>query len=232
MELRRLFNPNKRKREIKMSFICPLPPMKVWVRKEYLYNDTKGKGEVIEGVWVSVKSIRGEAFRFETYLPQYAALYDKLPISAFLWRPDDYLLGCKMLPLDMLQIWDAMSYHVEVIEKPYLRGLRANFFGKDKNTHPGMYQFTLDTANTDPRIPDFTFSESMEEHKSFNVLTLDNGQIALQPNNRCQFFDAAMNPSEILTPDFKVATKKYRVEWHAKWRLGDTTDVTYDGRGE
>jgi hypothetical protein len=33
-------------------------------------------------------------------------------------------------------------------------------------------------------------------------------------------------------PDFKVATTKYKVEDKAKWRLGDTTDVTYDGRGE
>jgi len=76
------------------------------------------------------------------------------------------------------------------------------------------------------------FVESMDEHKSYNLIALDNGQFALQPNNRCQFFDAALNPSEIKFPDFKVATTKYKVEDKAKWRLGDTTDVTYDGRGE
>jgi hypothetical protein len=92
--------------------------------------------------------------------------------------------------------------------------------------------FTLDTCSPDPRIPDFTFSESIDEHKSYNVLRLDHGQFALQPNNRCRFFDPAFNPQELKLPDFKVATRKYRVEQHAKWRLGDTTTVTYDDRSE
>lgn len=213
-----------------MSFVCPLPPVKVQVRPEYLYDFDGQDRELVEGIWVSVKAIRGEALRFETYLPQYGALYDKLPISAFVWDkepPDGY-----SLPLDELQIWDALSYHVTVVEKPFLKGLRAEFFGKDKRLHPGEYMFTLDMANPDPRIPDFGFSETVDEHKSYNVLRLNNGQFALQPNNRCRFFDPAFNPQEMKFPDFKVATKKYRVERHAKWRLGDTTTVTYDYRSE
>jgi hypothetical protein len=216
-----------------MSFVCPLPPLKVMVRPEFLYDFQCDKdAPLVGGIWVSVKAIRGEAFRFETYLPEYGALYDKLPISAFLWRSTDYMLGCQPLPLDVLQIWDAMSYHVEVVEKPLLKGLRCEFFGKDKQTHHGVYQFTLDTCNPDPRIPDFTFSETVDEHKGYNVITLDNGQIALQPNNRCRFYDPAFNPKDMKFPDFKVATRKYRVEQYAKWRLGDTSTVTYDDRGE
>lgn len=213
-----------------MSFVCPLPPVKVYVRAEYLYDHQERQGELVDGIWVSVKAIRGEAFRFETYLPQYGALYDKLPISAFLWH--DVIEEDDQLPLDVLQIWDALAYHVEVVDKPFLKGLRAEFFGKDKALHGGEYMFTIDTCNPDPRIPDFTLSETIDEHKSYNVLKLDNGQIALQPNNRCRFFDPAFNPQAMLKPDFKVATRKYRVEQHAKWRLGDTTTVTYDDRGE
>jgi hypothetical protein len=211
-----------------MSFVCPLPPIKVLVRAEYLYDHQSGHGEYVDGVWCSVKSHRGEAFRIETYLPQYAALFDKLPIAAFAWKP----IEGDPLPLDMLQIWDALSYHVTVVEKPLLKGLRAHFYGKDRKVHFGKYMFTLDGCNPDPRIPDFTFVETMEEHKSYNLLQLNNGQFALQPNNRCQFFDPALNPQEIKTPDFKVATTKYTVEDKAKWRLGDTTSVTYDGRTE
>lgn len=211
-----------------MSFVCPLPPVKVYVLAEYLYDHEARHGELVEGIWVSVKAIRGEAFRFETYLPQYGALYDKLPISAFTWNGQID----ELLPLDVLQIWDALSYHVDVVEKPFLKGLRAEFFGKDKVLHKGEYLFTLDTCNPDPRIPDFTFSETIDEHKSFNVLKLDNGQFALQPNNRCRFFDPAFNPQEMFKPDFKVATIKYRVEQEAKWRLGDTSTFTYDERSE
>lgn len=212
-----------------MSFVCPLPPIKVLVRPEYLYDFQCDKdAPLVEGIWVSVKALRGEAFRFETYLPEYGALYDKLPISAFV---DPALKdGLKMvdLSLDVLQIWDALSYHVTVVEKPFLKGLRAEFFAKDKQLYSGEYLFTLDTCSPDPRIPDFTFSETVDEHKSYNVLRLNNGQFALQPNNRCRFFDPAFNPQDMKFPDFKVATKKYRVEQHAKWRLGDTSNFNYE----
>lgn len=213
-----------------MAFVCPLPPMKVYVKAEYLYDQSSGHGKLVEGVWVSVKSIRGEAFRFETYLPQYAALYDKLPISAFIAQRVNK--PSKLLPLDMLQIWDAMSYHIELVEKPLLKGLRADFYAKDGNTYGGVYLFTLDGCNPDPRIPDFGFSETAEEHKSYNMIALDNGQFALQPNNRCRFYDPSLTHPELKTPDFKVATRTYKVEQEAKWRLGDTDTVTYGMRTE
>jgi hypothetical protein len=148
-------------------------------------------------------------------------------LSAFVWRYED-----ELLPLDVLQIWDCMSYHVEVIDKPFLKGLRAEFFGKDKQLHGGEYMLTIDSCNPDPRIPDFGFSETPEEHKSFNLLRLDNGQFALQPNNRCRFFDPAITHNKLRMPDFKVCTRIFRVENTAKWRLGDTSTVTYDERGE
>lgn len=216
-----------------MNFVCPLPPIKVMVRPEFLYDFDGKDRDLVQGIWVSVKAIRGEALRFETYLSEYGALYDKLPISAFMHdEMDDEGLNAAMLDLDELQLWDALSYWITVVEKPFLKGLRAEFFGKDKQLHPGEYMFTLDCCNPDPRIPDFTFSETVDEHKSYNVLRLNNGQFALQPNNRCRFFDSAFNPQQMKFPDFKVATRKYRVEQHAKWRLGDTSTVTYDNRGE
>jgi len=68
--------------------ITNLPTTKVWVRKEYLRDLKDGHGEFVEGVWVSAKSIPGRAFYFETYLPEYAAMFDKLPISAFVSSPE------------------------------------------------------------------------------------------------------------------------------------------------
>lgn len=213
-----------------MSFVCPLPPEKVFVKSEYLYDhDPVRAGTLIEGVWVSVKSIRGQAFRLETYLPEYGALYDKLPLSAFVWHD---VLEDDQMPLDMLQIWDCMSYHVELIHKPLLAGLRAEFFGKDGRMHGGQYMWTLDQCEPDPRIPAFGFSETAEEHKSFNMLRLDNGQFALQPNNRCRFIDPALTHESLLRPDFKVCTQIYSVEATAKWRLGKTTTTTYDNAVE
>jgi hypothetical protein len=212
-----------------MVFVCPLPPIKVKVRAEYLYDHQQGYGEFVAGVWVAVKAIQGEAFRFETYLPDYAALYDKLPISAFVQRG---VVPGNRLPLDFLQIWDAQSYHVTVVEKPLIKGLRSEFLGKNGVFYKGVYMFTLDSCNPDPRTPDFSFSETPDEHKSHNLLALENGQFALQPNNRCRFYDPSLNPEKVKFPDFKVATKSYVVEQSARWRLGDTSDVMYDRRTE
>ena len=57
------------------ELICNLPAQKVYVRKEYLRDLEDGFGEFVDGVWVSCKSIPGRAFYFETYLPQYGALF-------------------------------------------------------------------------------------------------------------------------------------------------------------
>lgn len=204
-----------------MSFVCPLPPIRVQVLTEYLY-DGEDMGSV-DGIWVAVKSIPGEAFRFETYLPEYAAVYDKLPISAFHWKDVK-----DPLPLDMLQIWNAMSYHVEVIDKPFLAGLKASFFGKDKQMHDGEYMFSLDNCHPDRRIIDFDFSETPDEHKSFNVLRLDNGQFAAQPNNRTLFYEPSTNPQVLKRPDFKTCQTTFSVEKSAKWRLGNSTKFNYE----
>ncbi|MAC67627.1 MAG: hypothetical protein CMK54_06450 [Proteobacteria bacterium] len=64
------------------------------------------------------------------------------------------------------------------------------------------------------------------------MIKMDNGQFAIQPNNRMRFFFPSLNPKELKTPDFEVALNNYSVEQHAKWRLGDTTSHTYDDRIE
>ena len=58
------------------TLIANLPSYEVWVRKEYLTDHKSGHGEFVKGVWVSAKSIPGRAFYFETYLPEYAAMFD------------------------------------------------------------------------------------------------------------------------------------------------------------
>ena len=70
------------------ELICNLPAVKVKVRREYLRDLEDGFGEFVDGIWVSCKSIPGRAFYFETYLTEYGALFDKLPISAFLSRAE------------------------------------------------------------------------------------------------------------------------------------------------
>jgi hypothetical protein len=211
-----------------MSFlVANLPPIHCWVRKEFLYDFKKGHGEYEPCIWVTIKTIRGQAFRIEAYLPRYGALYDKLPLNAFVSRTDN-LVTEKFLSLDVLQIWDCFSYNIAVIQKAFLKNLSCKFYAKDKNFYSGDYLFTVDHASPDTNILDTSYSEWPEDHKSYNFIELENGQYAAQPNNRCLFLDASSNPKELMFPDFKVCTKKYVVETRPKWALGDSDTVTYE----
>ncbi len=205
-----------------MAFLVHnLPLQQVYVRKEFLYDHERGHGEFTPGIWVSVKSIEAKALYFETLLTDYGALYDKLPISAFVWKTDHG----ELLPLDVLQLWDCFDYDITVIQKPLLS--RCEFFGKDKRMHPGEYCFTIDNCHRDTSILDTNFSEHDPEHKSFNVIKLDNGQFAAQPNNRVIWRDSSLTPENLLTPDFKVCTQNYKVETEPKWSVGHTEEWQY-----
>jgi hypothetical protein len=198
-----------------------LPPIHVYVRKEYLYDLQKGHGEFISGIWISVKSIQGKALYFETLLTEYGALYDKLPISAFVWK----LENPSNLPLDNLQLWNCFDYNITVIRKPLLS--RCKYFGKDKIMYEGKYLFTIDTCHSESSNLDTNFSEYDPEHKSFNIIKLDNGQFAAQPNNRILWQDSSLIPEKLEKPDFKVCTQNYEVETTPKWSVGHTDEWNY-----
>lgn len=201
--------------------IHPTPLIPVFVRKEYLYDLEKGFGEFTPGIWTNVKSIPGKALYFETLLTDYGALYDKLPLSAFVWKKDlDY-----DLPLHILQIWDCFDYNITVIKKSLLS--KCEFFGKDKKMHFGEYVFTIDNCHQDRSFIDINFSEHDPEHKAFNIIKLDNGQFAAQPNNRIIWKDSSLIPENKMMPDFKVCTQNYKVETTPKWTVGHTDEWQY-----
>lgn len=212
-----------------MSFLLHnLPPIPVFVRKQYLYDLQYGYGVLTPGNWISVKSVTGKALYFETLLHQYGALYDKLPISAFLWRED--FDENELLPLDHLQLWDCFDYHISVIKKPILS--RCKFFAKNKKWYSGEYLFTIDTCHANNNTIDTNFSEQDPEHKSFNVIKLDNGQFAAQPNNRIIWQDASLIPQDLKDPDFLVCKQNYQCENGEKWSVGHSDDWQYKTKGE
>ena len=205
-----------------MSYIiASLPPLKCFVRREFLYNHTKGFGELEPAIWVSIKALRGQVFRIESLLPNYGALYDKLPLHAYVWREDVFSDDNDVdLPIDILQLWDCMGYRFTVLEKIGLRNLGVKFLGKDKAWHHGRYLFTVDFC-ADGMDVDTGFTEQAEEHKSFNFIRLENGQFACQPNNRCLWYDQSLIPAEVKFPDFQAAKDFYTVDGSRKWAAGD-----------
>ena len=201
--------------------LCNMHNQKVYVRKEYLYDLEKGHGEFVEGHWVTAKSIPGRAFYFETYLPEYGALYDKLPISAFVSEPKTPYPD---LDLSDLQFWNCMDYGVTSIYKQFIGSMDFEVFTRSEETIHGTYICTLDNYHVSADEIDYSTSEVPEEHKSFNLLELDNGQYCLYPNNRMRVYDTSLTPPTPKQPDFKVSTEYYQVENGYTYRLGDTDE--------
>lgn len=210
-----------------MSYLVSnLPPIQCFIKKEYLYDLEKGFGEFEPCVWVSVKSIKGRALYIESLISNYGALFDKLPISSYVWRTD--IKEEEQLPLDFLEIWDSFSYNISVIEKSTLKGLQCKVFMKDKKMYDGEYMFTIDSCHSDPNELNVSLSQTPNEHKSFNIIKMDNGQFAAQPNNRVLFYDQSLTPKGLKFPDFKVSTNEFYCEDSSKWSTGDSDDFFYD----
>lgn len=211
--------------------VANIPPTLVYVRKEYLTKFEEGHGELEEGVWATVKSKKDRAFLFETLFTDYGALYDKLPISAFLWKPNvDF---SKLLPLDYLQLWNCMGHNIAVIKKANIDSLRCEVLMKDGKYYPGQYYFTIDQSASDPTTLSLDWSDIPCEHKSFNIIKLDNGQFAAQPNNRIKWKQASLIPNQTKNASFfKVCEIDYQVEDTPKWSVGETSSYFYKSAEE
>lgn len=105
---------------------------------------------------------------------------------------------------------------------------------KTHGTIPGEYLFTIDSFNGDRSRVDISFAETPDEHKSFNVIALQTGQLAAYPNNRCRVVDPSLSPEELKTPDFLVSTRYFNVEYpNAKWgRLGESEEYFWETKTE
>jgi hypothetical protein len=205
--------------------VANIPAVEVWVDKKYLYDFQKdengnllGDGEWERGHWVTVKSIPNRALLFETYIDEYGAIYDKLPLSAFRWHLDGLDVE---YPLDWLQIWDCLSYDISVIEKRALRFCRTQTLLKDKSLVEGEYLFTIDTTHSNPAEIDTGWSETPNEHKSYNISKIQNGQFVAQPNNRTRFIQPSRTGDELRIPYFRYSTKVWSVEGTSKWVNGE-----------
>ena len=90
--------------------------------------------------------------------------------------------------------------------------LLVEVYTRDFGNQTGTYICTLDNFHADVDAVDYSTSEQPAEHKSHNLLELDNGQFCLYPNNRMRIYDNSITPETPKVPDFKVSTVYYQVE--------------------
>jgi hypothetical protein len=200
-----------------------IPPMYCQVRKEYLYDFKKHHGESEDCVVFGLTSMAGAATLFHIMLPN-GAVFFRLPISAFFQKDLDRT-NVPDMPVDTLQLWNSFSYYPSVHMFGYLTSQRGKYFGKDKKEHFGEYLFTIDWCHPETNILDTEHSEIPHEHKCGHVLALDNGNYAIQPNNRILWNISNFTTRDDI-PDYKVQTTSWNVE-NKGWITEDTDKMFY-----
>ena len=200
-----------------------LGPLFCLLRAEYLYDLGEHHGEYVEAYVFGVTSIPSRAVMFHA-MTSGGAKVARMPISAFCWKP------CPPLPLEILQLWNCFSYDVSTISFEYLRGMRCSARLKDGAWYDGEYVTTLDWCGNEA-------SESPGEggHKTGEVLRLDNGNFAIQPNNRIlwrepSFITKPLDPANL--PRYRTNSHVWRVERTAKWTTEDNDAFFYVGGDE
>ena len=81
-----------------------IPPTYAQIRKEYLYDLKKHKGEVADCIIFGISSITGHAILFHAIMENGAIFY-RLPISAFIQTGFD-IDRVPRRRLDELQLWN------------------------------------------------------------------------------------------------------------------------------
>jgi hypothetical protein len=211
-----------------MSYLnANIPPIYCNIRREYLYDLRKHKGETENCVVFGLGSISGRATLFHCLLSN-GAIYWRLPISAFVQRTvgsDVHSSPMEHQDLEDLQLWNSFSYYPSIIVFDFLSGQRCKYLGKNKKFYHGEYLFTIDWAHPESNILDTEHSEIPDQHKCGHVLALDNGNYAIQPNNRI-LWNVPSFTTSTHRPDYKVQTSSWNVE-NKNWKTDDSDDMFY-----
>ena len=198
--------------------------LKVWVRNEYFYQNKKGHGDLTEGVIISVMCMPGQAALFQVLLNN-GVMRDKLPVHALLTEPQ---IPNHDLPFHYLQLWNCFYYNFTLLHLSYVYDTPVEVFMKDKKWYAGRYYGTINWGSNDLNT-DLTLAEDPMEHKSHHIILLDNGQIALQPNNRIKWSEPSFVTKPFPDrPDFLVNKDWFNCEGNEKWATEDSERMFYD----
>jgi hypothetical protein len=170
-----------------------------------------------EPAWLlSVRAMRNRPLCFQVWVDKYAACFDKVPPHCLYWyEPED---DVKSLPLHKVQMWECLSGSIEVWRKDQLSDVPVMVnLGKGHAPANGHYWFTIDylpegQANG---LLDIGDSELLEEHKEANVLKLENGQLAIYPNNRIKWLPVSLTKKDAASniPAWDAASNNQWDEW-------------------
>lgn len=188
-----------------MSFFnAPIPNFKCLARERFFYDGDESKTALVPAVAFGIVSQPGHALGLHVLTHQGAQWYG-LPLHALAWKE-----GAPDRELRELELWDCFSFDVSVTEFPLLSGLGCRVF---PTAERATCLFTIDWTHAGAEI-DPGWSRLPEEHKSGHLLKLDDGNFALQPNNRLLWEEPSFVRSEFAggSEPYRRSTRTWSVE--------------------
>jgi hypothetical protein len=202
-----------------------IPPIGCYVRSNFLQNRPEWDEEKDSYFPVLIFGVASMPHRVPLFhfVMEDEGVWFRMPIHAFCHKTP-----AKQPELTNLVLWDCFSYHVSVTQYDFFINKRMRYIDRNKNWQDGTYLFTLDWAQEDKNVVDLGFSEFPGEHKCGHFIKLDDGNFAIQPNNRIRAFD----PSFVTKPgqnviERKIGTHMWSVENTSKWVLSDDDRYEY-----
>lgn len=205
-----------------MSFLnANIPQIGCYVRGNYLRDQVDSFDKKFECLIFGVTSIPSQVPMFN-FLMEDGGIWWHAPISAFCHSAD-----AVDMPLHELELWDSFSYHIAVTKFYVLQNKKMTYTGRSGSKYSGRYLFTLDWAHSDYNEINVGFSEEPDQHKSGHVIELDNGNYAIQPNNRVRVFDPSFTVKKDIVLERKTNGQIYTVEDNPKWITEDNDRYDY-----
>jgi hypothetical protein len=143
------------------------------------------------------------------------ACYDKVRPDCLYWKKPEE--GHEPYDLVDIQMWECLSNDIELFHKAQLADVPMLVNMSDEMPQ-GNYWFTIDCLPEKQSLGclDVGDSDILDEHKEMNVVRMQNGQIAIYPNNRLKWIPESLSTEEAIKkkPNWKVAENAV---WDKEW---------------
>jgi len=210
-----------------MSFInANIPPIECYIRSNFLQNRPhkfEDTDSYLPCVIIGVASVPHRAPLFH-FIMEDGGLWWRMPIHAFCSE-----VGAHQEDLHQLVLWDSFSPYIAVNKYDFLSEKKILYTDRSSNEKQGKYLFTLDWLQADSNIINTGFSEIPGQHKCGHVIQLDNGNYAIQPNNRVRVFEPSfVTKWGTRVIERKLGTEYWSVENQPRWVLSDDDNYNYE----
>lgn len=193
-------------------------PFYCYVKKEHFFDYESEFGEFEYCYVFGARSISARALTFHI-MTEGGAQRANVPISALVHKKE-----YEKMTLEELQLWDCFGSNINSILFDYLQNKRCQVILRNKSVVWGTYMMTFDWE-------DNSYSECPHDYKNAHMIKLDNGNFALQPNNRILWRDSNFitKPIDLNNiPKYKVDKKIFTCENSDRWTSEDTDCFYYD----